>query len=270
MIFVSSLEPTSLRTTKPSPASRRMSASFSSAESVIVPSETSTCSRRSVCSQPTSASTRPSRIASSVSVPPSTTGMPCARKRSSLGSRLPVASAVPQPSLTMSTLSPATSTSPSTCASDRPRSRTWVRPVARGLPLRGGRSKSPAMEREAGGLLGEVLPDEHDDLGVGARDVALDLRDRDDLRGRQLQAAGDVTRLAGLAAGVLDAGVGLRLVGGVGDRLDVETLLLEAVGDAAGQAGDRRAVEHGDVGLGALRARGDRRVRRGLRRLLRR
>src|SRR4051812_44981551 len=42
MIFWSSLEPTSLSTVKPSPARRRISSRFSSASSVIVPSETST------------------------------------------------------------------------------------------------------------------------------------------------------------------------------------------------------------------------------------
>src|SRR3954465_10557893 len=99
----------------------------------------------------------------------------------------------------MSTLAPATSTSPSTCASDSPRSRTCVSPVARGLPLRGGRSKSPAMVRGAGALPREVLTDEHDDLGVGAGGRAVHVAGGDDLRGGDLQRARDVARL-GLVA----------------------------------------------------------------------
>jgi hypothetical protein len=79
MMKAASLLPTSDRTVKPSPASRSISASLRSCGSSIVPSETSTCSIPSSCSQSTSCSTLSCAIATSVSVPPSTTGMPWSR-----------------------------------------------------------------------------------------------------------------------------------------------------------------------------------------------
>src|SRR4051794_29828366 len=236
MILRSSLEPTSLRTVKPSPARRRTSRHFSAGSMVIVPSETSTWVSASSRSQAISPSTRPWRIASSVSVPPRTTGIPWVRRRSSLGSRLPVARAVPQPSLTISTLSPATSTSPSTWASERPRSRTCVSPVVRGLPLRGGRSRKPATP-----LLREVRADDDHDLGPRAGRRGVDLVDRDHLLGADLP--GHRLRLLLLARRVLDLAGGLRLVGGVGDRADGEAALADLVGHRPREAGHRRAVE---------------------------
>ena len=77
MMKSASLLPTSASTVN-SPASRSISSRLTSGSSAIVPSETSTWRRPSSRSQAISPSTRPWRIASSVSVPPSTTGMPCA------------------------------------------------------------------------------------------------------------------------------------------------------------------------------------------------
>src|SRR3954468_20071031 len=245
-----SLEPTSLSTVNPWPHSRAMSSHFSAGSSVMVPSETSTCDRPSSRSHATRGSTRPSRMAISVSVPPSTTGMPCSRKRSSLGARLAVASAVPQPSLTMSTLSPATSTSPSTWASDRPRSSTCVSPVVRGLPLRGGRSNSPAMTKATlAPLVRGVLPDDDHDLGVRPGRRLVVVVQRDDLGRGDPDRARAHARLRGVAGPELDLGLRLGLVGRVGDVADGEALLLDAVGHVARQAGDRGPVEHGDIGL---------------------
>src|SRR3954451_22673229 len=262
MIVRASLEPTSLRTVKPSEARWRTRSHFWPGSIVIVPSETSTWSMRSSRSHLTSPSTRPWVMASSVSVPPRTTGMPCARRRSSLGSRLPVASAVPPPSLTMSTLAPATSTSPSTWASESPRSRTWVRPVVRGLPLRGGGWRTPATP-----LMGEILADEDHDLRpAGGRRVHL--VDRDDLLGADLP--GHRARGVLLTGGELDLAGLLGLVGGVGDGADREAALAALVGHRAREPGHRRAVEHGDRGRALLRGRQTaggglaRRRRRGL------
>ena len=70
-----SLLPTSASTTN-SRDSRSISSRLTSASSVIVPSEISTWRRPSSRSHAISPSTRPWRIAISVSVPPSTTGIP--------------------------------------------------------------------------------------------------------------------------------------------------------------------------------------------------
>ena len=86
------------------------------------------------------------------------------------GSRLPVATAVPQPSLTRSTASPATSIIPSTSASDKPRSSTWVMPRSRGFGLRAGRSRKDVTGREAAATApGRLRPSRRrDGQGFGA------------------------------------------------------------------------------------------------------
>ena len=79
MISSASLEPTSEKTVKPSLASFEISDSFSSRAREIVPSEISMCSSPSSRSHAIRPSARFWLSATSVSVPPSTTGMSWAR-----------------------------------------------------------------------------------------------------------------------------------------------------------------------------------------------
>src|SRR3954469_7792644 len=117
---------------------------------------------------------RPSRSAISVSVPPSTTGTSARAYVRSLGSRLAVTRAVPQPSLTRSTLGPLTSSRPSASAHERPLSSTCVTPRSRGLELRSGRSRKPANA----GLLRLVGADGDDHERVLSGDDSSALVDR--------------------------------------------------------------------------------------------
>ena len=224
----------------------RSSSRLRSGSSAIVPSETSTWrDAQLAAARRSSPSRRPSRSAISVSVPPSTTGTSCARVARELGSRLPVTSAVPQPSLTMSTR--------------RPRPPSGRRPRRTTGPCR---ARASARARAAWGCARGGRGSRPTDAGYCDWSAPIGDRRR---RRRPAPATTAVLWSIGCTASVptsialattsasrlvarrvLDERGRARLVGGVGDRADLEARVLQPVGDAAGEARDRRAVEHRD------------------------
>src|SRR3954453_6687807 len=98
----------------------------------------------------------------------------------------------------MSTKLPATSTMPSTWATERPRSRTWVMPRSRGLELRDGRSSGEMVLLR---LVGAHR--DHDVRGIACHGPGARV-DRRDLVRRDADDARDVESLAAVAVGVGD------------------------------------------------------------------
>src|SRR2546423_8777799 len=149
----------------------------------------------------------------------------------------------------MSTKAPATSTSPSTSATDSPRSRTCVTPCSRGLALRAGRSrkvgtclrKSAPKEAAPPLLLGAVGAHHHHDRGVRPRDRLGARVERVD--GVDLEDLTDRLRRATEPGRVLDGGGRARLVGEVGHRPLAEAGAGEAVRDVGGEAPARGPAE---------------------------
>ena len=122
--------PTSLKTVNSRRQAARSARACRAGSSAIVPSETSTW-RRPELVQPGDQPVDAALADRELGQRPAEDDGHVVRARSARAwpARLPVTSAVPQPSLTMSTLAPATSIRPSTSASDSPLSSTCVRPA---------------------------------------------------------------------------------------------------------------------------------------------
>ena len=208
---------------------------------------------RARCSQATSRRRGPSRIAISVSVPPSTTGIAVRAVARELG--LEVAGDQRGAPAELDDVDGVAGDLHQAVdlASDRPLSRTWVSPRSRGLAAARGRSRKPAtsaarrlLRRLCGDVSGRRRRSRPRSPGRPRCVCELGVERLD-------RVAADVDRLGDLRRPrrggrrrVLDERRGAVCVGRVGDVADLVLGVLQPVGDAAGEAGDGRAVEDRD------------------------
>src|SRR5262249_21781705 len=162
-------------------------------------------------------STRPCAAAISSRVPPGDSATPASRQIATLSRSARLTYAVPQPSLIMSTCSPAATSSDSSASGERPRSSTCLIPARRGLSVRSGRSRKAGVSCTPQSMAGRAAPPglRYDRPGA---DMRIDVR-----------LGSGLARLAG------------------GARLSVDVAEGATVGDVLARVGEERPALAGGL-----------------------